>query len=189
MPGADSWERVSSDQVADCRVFNVRRHECRRTGDGKPADFFVIDSPDWVNIIPITAAGDIVMIEQFRHGTEEIRFELPGGLIDDGDTPQASAARELLEETGYSSRQWVLIGSSRPNPALQGNTIYHYVALDCEKIAEPALDPNESIAVRFVPEAETEKMIEDGTVTHSLVVAAFLYLRFFRARQDENTVS
>ena len=183
MAKVDSWERISSKQVADCRVFRVRRDYCKRNGNGDTSDFFVIDSPDWVNIIALTKSGEVVMIEQFRQGTCEMNLELPGGIIDEGEAPEAAARRELLEETGYSSSDWVLLGASRPNPALQSNTMHHFLARDCEKTAEIALDPHESIATRLVSEDEAEYLIGDGKVTHSLVVAAFLYLRLFeRAR-------
>jgi ADP-ribose pyrophosphatase len=179
MTMAESWERVSSEQVADCRVFRVRRDKCKRSGDGKGSDFFVIESPDWVNIIPVTKNGEIVMIEQFRQGTGEMNLELPGGIVDDDEQPDAAARRELLEETGYSSGLWVLLGTSRPNPAIQSNTIYHYLARNCEKTAEIALDPNESIITRLINENEAEHLIGSGAVSHSLVVAAFLYFRLF----------
>jgi ADP-ribose pyrophosphatase len=180
MTKVDSWETVSTEEVADCRVFRVRRDYCKRSSDGKQSDFYVIDSPDWVNVVATTKGGDIVMIEQFRHGTCEINLELPGGLIDEGETPEEAARRELLEETGYSSSDWVALGSCRPNPALQTNTMFYYLARDCEQTAEIALDPNESIATKLIREDEAELLIGNGAISHSLVVAAFLYLRLFR---------
>ncbi len=185
MAQVDSWHCVSSTPVADCRVFTVRQDLCERNRSGETADFYVIDSPDWVNIIALTKTGEVVLIEQFRQGTCELNLELPGGLIDPGEQPEAAARRELLEETGYSSSNWVLIGKSRPNPALQSNTMYHFLARDCEKTAEVDLDEHESIHTILVPEAESRRLIGDGTISHSLVVAAYFYLGLFKA--DEQT--
>jgi ADP-ribose pyrophosphatase len=182
MEKPDSWKRVLSEKVADCRVFRVRRDTCIRDSDGKSSDFFVIENPDWVNIIAINKADEVVLIEQFRHGTEEIELELPGGLVDDGEAAEEAAKRELLEETGYSSNRWMMLGKSHPNPAIQNNTIYHYLALDCEKTSETAFDLHESITTKMVSRDMIGALIGDGSVTHSLVVAAFYYL----SRTNEN---
>lgn len=177
MVKVDVWNCVSTEEVADCRVFRVRQDHCDRNRSGETSDFFVIESPDWVNVIPLTNDGDVVMIEQFRQGTREVTLELPGGMIDPGETPEAAACRELREETGYSSDDWILIGASRPNPALQSNTMYHFLARNCKRTSETSLDENESILTKTVAEADVRRLIADGVVTHSLVVAAFLYLQ------------
>ena len=182
MSQPEIWTRTSSERVAECPVFNIRRDTCVRPSDKKTADFYVIESPDWVNVIAKTENGELVMIEQFRHGTEEMYLELPGGIIDEGEGPEASAARELLEETGYSSDKWTLLGSSRPNPAIQNNTIYHYLALDCKKTAATSFDENERIATCLLPPNEVEELIMSGRITHSLVVAAFYYLKVLLGR-------
>ena len=179
MTKAHVWVRTSSETVSDCPVFDVRRDTFVRVPDNKSSDFYVLQAPDWVNVVARTGAGDLVMIEQFRYGTEEMNLELPGGIIDEGEEPAATAARELLEETGYSSDNWILLGSSRPNPAIQTNRIYHFLALDCEKTGRTELDENESIETKLLPENEIEKLIMEGTISHSLVVAAFYYLNGF----------
>ncbi len=153
---------------------------CIRDSDGKSSDFFVIESPDWVNIIAINKADEVVLIEQFRHGTEEMELELPGGLVDDGEAAEEAAKRELLEETGYSSNRWTLLGKSHPNPALQNNTIFHFLAIDCEKTAETAFDQHESIVTKLVLLDKVMSLIRDGEISHSLVVAAFYYLSLMR---------
>jgi 8-oxo-dGTP pyrophosphatase MutT (NUDIX family) len=163
-------------EKADCRVFRVQEYLCERETDGKRGNFFVIESPDWVNIIALTPENEVVLIEQFRYGTEEIILEIPGGMIDGGESAEAAAKRELLEETGYSASGWIFLGISRPNPAIQNNSLFHYLALDCKKTAETAFDEHESVTTRLTPLNEVEDLIGRGIITHSLVVGAFYYL-------------
>lgn len=180
MTKAETWSRISSEIVAECRVFDIRQDSCERSSDRKRADFYVIESPDWVNVIALTSDEGVVMIEQFRHGTGEINLELPGGLIDDGEETMAAAARELREETGFTSRNWILLGRSHPNPAIQSNAIYHYLALGCEKTRETEFDGNESIVTKLMSLSDVERSICEGAITHALVVAAFYYFTAYR---------
>ncbi|MGI8554890.1 MAG: NUDIX hydrolase [Pyrinomonadaceae bacterium] len=181
----DTWKRNKSVEIADCRVFKVRKDFCRRDADGAETTFFVIENPDWVNIIALTKDKKVVLIEQFRHGAEEIILEIPGGMVDAGESHIITAARELAEETGFAPREMILIGKSRPNPAIQNNWIYHYLALDCEQTSNTKFDEHESIATKIVPADEIENMITDGTITHSLVIAAFHFLEIYLKRSQE----
>lgn len=172
----DIWKRTKSEKIADCRVFTVRRDTSRRDSDGVEASFFVVENPDWVNVVALTEKGEVVLIEQFRHGTEEIVLEIPGGMVDEGELPETAARRELLEETGFSSEEFVFLGKSRPNPAFQNNWIHHFLALDCRKVEDTNFDEHESIFTRIVALSEIERLIRDEKFTHSLAVTAFYYL-------------
>lgn len=181
------WERIESKEIADCRVFRVREDASRRS-DGVSGNFFVLENPDWVNIIAVTKSGEVVMIEQFRHGTENVVLEIPGGMVD-GDEPHETAAkRELLEETGYSSENWVLLGRSHPNPAIQNNSIYHYLALDCEKTGEVSFDEHENIVTSLMPLWDVDSAIVEDKITHSLVIAAFYYLSIWQRNYEDITI-
>lgn len=175
-----TWRRKSSRQVADCKVFKVREDISVCETNGVEHPFYVIESPEWVNVIPLTVNEEVVLIEQYRHGIDEIALEIPGGLVDDGESPQKAAVRELAEETGYVPREVVLLGKSRPNPAIQNNWVYHYLALDCELKQAVRFDGNESIATGLVPLAEIAPLISEGMITHSLVVAAFHWFSLYR---------
>ncbi len=169
------WQRRTSKQIADCRVFRVREDLCERDSDGAAHNFFVVEAPDWVNVIALTKEKNIVLIEQYRQGTEEITLEIPGGMIDAGEEPEAAARRELVEETGCEAVEFVLLGKSRPNPAIQTNWMYHYLALDCEKTVETAFDEHESLLTKIASPAEVENLIKSGNLSHSLAVAGFYY--------------
>ena len=172
---ADTWRKVESKQVADCEVFTVQKATFERDKDGEKADFFVINNPDWVNVIGVTKDHQAIFIEQYRQGTESMIFEIPGGMVEDGDDPESTARRELAEETGYSVGRWIFTGKSFPNPAQQGNTIYHYVALNCERTEEVNFDEHESIVTRLVPLQQIDELVHNGTINHSLAVTALYY--------------
>jgi ADP-ribose pyrophosphatase len=175
------WRREQSEEIADCRVFKVRKDFSRRASDAAEHTFFVVENPDWVNIIAVTKSDEIVLIEQFRHGTEEIILEIPGGMIDEDETPETAARRELLEETGYASDEFVYLGASHPNPAIQNNRLYHFAAFGCEKIQATAFDEHESVVTKLVSKTEIPQLIEDEKITHSLVLAAFYKLNLYES--------
>lgn len=172
----ETWKREASEEVADCRVFKIRKDFCRRLSDRLEHTFFVIDNPDWVNVIALTKSSEVVLIEQFRHGTEEVILEIPGGMIDENESPETAARRELLEETGYAANEFLFLGKSRPNPAIQNNWIFHFAALDCEKIQATAFDEHESVVTKLVLQTEIPRLMAEEKITHSLVLAAFYKL-------------
>jgi ADP-ribose pyrophosphatase len=170
------WKRERSERVADCRVFKVRRDHSADPRDGRAHDFYVIEAPDWINVIPLTGDGRVVLIEQYRHGTGEVSLEIPGGMVDPGESPAAAAARELLEETGYEAREVAPLGKTRPNPAIQDNWIHTFVARGVERMGEPSNAGTEQTVVRLVPLERIPSLIEEGKITHSLVVVGFHWL-------------
>ena len=134
--------------------------------------FYVLQAPEWINIIALTPDNSIVLVEQYRVGVDEVTLELPGGMVDKGEAPLEAAKRELLEETGYSSGSWEMIGKTSSNPAILSNFTHLYIASGCEKTAPQHTDGSEDIAVRVIPMDDFLHLVREGTVHHAIVLAA-----------------
>jgi 8-oxo-dGTP pyrophosphatase MutT (NUDIX family) len=170
------WRRERSEQVADCRVFQVRRDYSTGPHDNRVHDFYVIEAPDWINVIPLTKDDEVVLIEQYRHGTETVSLEIPGGMVDPGEEPHETAARELFEETGYEAGEVIFLGKTRPNPAIQNNWIHTFLARGVEYRQGPLNQGTEWTRVRLEPLARIPALMREGAIDHSLVVVGFHWL-------------
>lgn len=172
----NKWQTVNKEFVGNYKIFDLyysdRVHPVKQT----TSRFVTLESPDWVNIIPITSGKKIIMVEQYRHGTDELSLEIPAGLIEKGEFHQNAAERECTEETGFAGNSWAeLLGYVEPNPAFLGNKCYHYVWFDCERKFEQNLDENELINVKTFDLKDLKELINNGTIRHSLVLSAFMF--------------
>lgn len=175
------WRRVQTTRLQDCRVFDVDRVSFAPPDGEEPRDFFVVESPDWINIIPLTDDRRVVLVRQYRFGIEDFTLEIPGGMCDPHESPLEAARRELREETGHSAVEIVELGWVHPNPAIQNNRCFSYLARDVLEVGAPRPDPNESFEQVRLPLCDIPRLIAERKITHSLVVTAFQML----AHHDE----
>ena len=170
-----TWKRVASERLVDLKIFALDRLELinPRTGGTRP--FFVMTTVDWVNVVAITPDSQIVLVRQYRAGTDQMTLEIPGGMVDADEAPPVAAARELLEETGYAGDPPIGLGRVHPNPAMQDNTCHTLLILNAQRVADPQLDPGEDVEVLCRPLTDMDGLLADGTITHALVVAAFAH--------------
>ena len=170
------WDTVGSEFAGDFKIFNISRIKRRHPEWKKEGSFVVLDSPQWVNIIPITPDNKVIFVEQYRHGIDRITLEVPGGLIEKGEEPGTAGERECSEETGFQGPERAeLLGENFPNPAFLNNKCYSYVWFNCVKTDEQRLDGNEDINVVEIPLDDIRDRIADGTIQHSLVLTAFFF--------------
>lgn len=172
------WQKLDSEYLGDFRIFRIRADSSLSPRTGNVHRFFVLESPDWVNVIPLTAEGKVVMIRQFRHGTEDVTLEVPGGMVDEADgDPSVSAAREMREETGYEADSVVHLGTVAPNPAFLNNRCHSFLARNARRVADAQLDGAEDIEFEEIPLEQIPALIRVGRITHSLTIAAFYFLQ------------
>jgi 8-oxo-dGTP pyrophosphatase MutT (NUDIX family) len=174
MPGP--WELRGVRRVLETRIFHIDDEERISPRTGEVHSFSKISCADWVNIVPITRDGQVVMVRQYRYGTSEETLELPGGMIDPHDpSPAEAARRELLEETGWQAATVEPTGVIAPNPAMQSNRTWSFLARDVVYKGLPKLDGGEDIEVVLVPYAEIPARVARGEISHALVVVSFAY--------------
>lgn len=171
------WKKLATSTEADCRIFSVAREHWVHPDGKRKGDFFVMHCPGWVNVLALTPEKDLVMVRQFRFGTRGISLEIPGGLMEDGEDPVTTGARELLEETGYRGEQGKVLASVHPNPAIQSNRCHLVLFENVQDTGNLSWDGNEELEILTMPVEKVLESARKGEITHSLVIDALFYLQ------------
>ena len=165
------WREVSRETLLDCRVFQVEKSVTQSPVDDREHDFFRVRNDDWVQIVPVTSNEELVMVRQFRHGSQSFVLEVPGGLVDPGEAPSQAAARECLEETGYQTGELLGIGAVNPNPAIHTSRLHSFYAPDVVPAGAVQETSTEQTEVVLIPVSDVEDLLRAGKIDHALVVA------------------
>jgi ADP-ribose pyrophosphatase len=172
------WKELGRRRLLDCRVFEVESSLAQSPVDGSTHEYFRIICPDWVQIVPVTADDEVVMVRQYRHGSAALSLEVPAGLIEAGEMPAEAALRECLEETGFRAATAEPLGIVNPNPAYFANRLHMFYGPGAEPTAPIANTATEQTEVELVRLDDVARLLLEGTIDHALDVA--LLWRFLR---------
>jgi ADP-ribose pyrophosphatase len=169
------WRRLGVRPVAHTRIFDVQAVEFQHPAHKDSREFFVVEAPDWVNVVALTSTHELVLVRQFRYGIDDFSLEIPGGVIERGEDPIAAGLRELQEETGFTGGSARLLGSVHPNPAMQNNRCHLVLVEGARRTENLNWDENEELEILTKPVDEVYALAQAGGITHSLVLDGLLF--------------
>ena len=168
----EAWPRVASEPGPDLIVCRARFDTLTNPRTGKDLRRTVLETPDWVNVVALTPERRLVVVRQYRFGSGTITTEIPGGMVDPGETSGQAARRELREEAGYTSERWTYLGCVEPNPAFHDNLCHHWMAEDVVQTHGQDQDEGEDIRIDTLALEDARRQIASGEIRHALVITA-----------------
>lgn len=169
------WKKLSSTYLVKEKWATLRVDTCELQNGSIKDDYYVLEYPNWVNAIALTADHKMILVRQYRHAADIVSLEIPGGVIDGDELPEDAIRRELLEETGYSFENAELIATLYPNPATANNVTYTYLLTGGIKTHQQHLDEHEILNVEEYTIAEVKELLAGNKIDQSLHCAALFY--------------
>ena len=169
-----AWKVLQTEYVIKRPWLTARRDEVKLPDGRIISEYYVLEYPDWVNVIAITKDGHFVMERQYRHALGRTNYELPCGVIEESETPLEAAKRELEEETGYGGGEWTKLMSLSANPSTMTNLAHCFLAIGVEKVSEPHLDATEDLSVHLLTREVVCQLLRNNEMVQSLMVAPLL---------------
>ncbi len=171
------WTTTASHIVIDEPWLRLRADTCVRHDGHVIAPYYVLELRSFVHVIPVLADGRIVVVRQYRPGARTFCLELPGGMLDAGESLLAGAQREAREECGLTGGIWEEAFSCWNDPARCTNRFHAFLARDIEATLAPSFDENEQLEVLRLTPPEIDAAIADGTFSLGHHIAAYLSVR------------
>ena len=170
-PNEKIWEVISSEYIIKRPWMTARRdHLIMPSGEECP-EWYVLEFPEWINVIALTIEGEVIMERHYRPGLKRYDWEIPAGVVEEGETLLQAAKRELLEETGFAGGQWQEIMSCCANPTNTSNLSHTFFVTNVERIAMPTQEQSEDISVWTMPQAELLDVVQSGGIVQSMMAA------------------
>ncbi len=169
------WKTLSSEYLSHETWFTVRKDTCEKSDGSIVNDYYVFEFPDWATAFPLTAEGKIIITKQYRHALDAVGFELPGGVVEKGESFETGIQRELLEETGYVFDEIKPLGVISANPSTNTNLMHMFLATGGKKISGQSLDPNEEIEIFELSFDELMQLVDENKIMQSMHMTTIYY--------------
>ena len=169
-----SWKVLYSEYLIKRPWLTARRDKLELPDGRIVPEYYVLEYPNWVNVIAITKEGQFVMERQYRYGADSTNYEIPCGVMEEGETPLKAVQRELQEETGYGGGDWKELMCISANPTSMTNMTHCFVAEGVEKVTEQHLDDTEELEVHLLSREEVLAMLRNNEMIQSLMIAPLL---------------
>lgn len=181
MKSEEKWKILRSEYISRRPWMTARRDEVQLPDGRIIPEYWVLEFPDWVNVIALTKDGDMVMVRQYRHALGLTEYELCAGVMEEGESPLEAAKRELLEETGFGGGKWTEFMSICANPSNHTNLAHTFLAVGVERVCDQHLDATEELTCHVLSQDEVFGMLQRGEIFQALMAAPLW--RFFYERR------
>ncbi|MBN2550726.1 MAG: NUDIX hydrolase [Anaerolineales bacterium] len=169
------FDLLQSETLYRGRVFNLKQ-DLVRLPNGRSYRLDIIEHNPAVAIVPVDEQGQIWFVRQYRHAAGKLLLEIPAGIVETGETPEACARREIREEIGMSAREIKQIGEFFLAPGYSTEYMYIYLATGLQPDPLP-VDEDEFLSLEKIPLSQAEEFIRSGDIQDAKTLVALFLAR------------